>query len=64
MNSFLFSHFHEHILQPFPDALQSSCSEKFRNISNEKGTPTLLFFPQQLFYRAPPVAASAFIKSN
>ena len=43
MNSFLFSHFHEHILQPFPDALQSSCSEKFRNISNEKGTPTEVF---------------------
>ena len=53
MNNFYFlfpvswTHFQK---QPFPDALQSSCSEKFRNISNEKGTPTEVFFCQYCYF--------------
>ena len=72
MNSFLFSHFHEHIFRSSRSQMlfKVAALKNFAIFRMKKGLQQrcflsiLLFFPQQLFYRAPPVAASAFIKSN
>ena len=72
MNSFLFSRFHEHIFRSSRSQMlfKVAALKDFAIFRMKKGLQQrcflsiLLFSPQQLFYRAPPVAASAFIKSN